>query len=200
MNHPAAIEWSTDKEQTSMRLNDTEIDLTFTGRGLLVDAALAACTGVLLGVSEEDVRSALESFRPLEGRGRVRTIRGCRVIDGTYNANPESVRTALERLEVLPGPHLVVLGDMRELGDQAHKEHRSVAQQISELKNVDVIFVGQYRDILRDACQLSEDDIRVAPSVNDVKELPYDEYGSVLLKASNAVGLDELLPDDGDTP
>lgn len=199
MDHPVAIEWSTDGERTIMGLNETEINLAFTGRGLVMDAALAACAGVLLGIQEDEIRSALESFRPLEGRGRVRTIHGCQVIDGTYNANPESVRTALERLENFPGPHLVVFGDMRELGDRARQEHRSVAQQIGELGNVDVIFVGQYRNLLREACELPADRIQVAASVDDVERPGFEDYGSALLKASNAVGLDELLPDDGET-
>jgi UDP-N-acetylmuramoyl-tripeptide--D-alanyl-D-alanine ligase len=199
MEHPVSIEWSTREETTIMTINDTKLTLPFTGEGLVLDAALAACTGTLLGIEEENIRSVLEEFRPLEGRGRVRTIDGCRVIDGTYNANPESVRTALERLENLPGPRLVVLGDMRELGDQARKAHRQVAQRVSELEDVDVIFVGQYRDVLQRSSTVPPERTQVVPTVDDLESLSFNQYNSALLKASNAVRLAELLPDDGDS-
>ncbi len=198
MDHPVSVDWTIESGQTRMRLNETEFTLEFTGKGLVMDAALAATTGVLLGVPTDDICSVLESFRPLKGRGQVRTLRGCKVIDGTYNANPDSVRMALERLGNLPESHLVVFGDMRELGERARKEHQLVARQITDMRNVEVIFVGKFRDVMSEACELPEDRIQVASSVEDVGELRFEKYGSVLLKASNAVGLDELLPDDSD--
>ena len=72
----------------------------------------------------------LEDFTPVKGRSQVRTLRrdgaDLTLIDDTYNANPDSVRAAVDVLAGLPGPRWLVLGDMGEVGDQGPAFHREI--------------------------------------------------------------------------
>jgi UDP-N-acetylmuramoyl-tripeptide--D-alanyl-D-alanine ligase len=73
------------------------------------------------------MRTGLENFRPYTGRLQVkRAVNGATVIDDTYNANPDSVRAAIDVLARCAPPTLLVLGDMGEVGDQADAFHREV--------------------------------------------------------------------------
>ena len=65
-------------------------------------------------------------MRPVKGRlQKIPGMNGARILDDTYNANPGSLRAALEVLVGMPGEHWLVLGDMGELGTTAPSLHSS---------------------------------------------------------------------------
>ena len=93
--------------------------------------ALAAATcAVAAGVPLEAIARGLCDFEPVKGRSQLRTVvlGGQRVslIDDSYNANPDSVRAAIDVLAALPSPRWLVLGDMGEVGDQGPAFHAEV--------------------------------------------------------------------------
>jgi UDP-N-acetylmuramoyl-tripeptide--D-alanyl-D-alanine ligase len=88
--------------------------------------AAIACT-LAIGVPPECVVRGLESFAPVAGRLQKKTSRiGSPVIDDTYNANPDSVRAAIDVLADAPAPHVLVLGDMGEVGGEGRKFHEEI--------------------------------------------------------------------------
>jgi UDP-N-acetylmuramoyl-tripeptide--D-alanyl-D-alanine ligase len=96
-----------------------------------VKNALAAAAGALAaGAALSAIAQGLEAFRPVSGRSQVRHWRRgtalVTLIDDSYNANPDSVRAAIDVLAGLPGPHWLVLGDMGEVGDAGADYHREV--------------------------------------------------------------------------
>jgi UDP-N-acetylmuramoyl-tripeptide--D-alanyl-D-alanine ligase len=92
-----------------------------------VKNALAAATCALAaGCSLDAITRGLESFAPVKGRSQVKRLGTATLIDDTYNANPDSVRAAIDVLASLPGPRWLVLGDMGEVGDQGPEFHREV--------------------------------------------------------------------------
>ncbi len=102
--------------------------------------ALAACACAhAVGITPAVMREGLENFRPFTGRLQVkRAVNGATVIDDTYNANPDSVRAAIDVLARCAPPTLLVLGDMGEVGDQAAAFHQEVgayahSRQVSAL-------------------------------------------------------------------
>ena len=88
--------------------------------------AAIACT-LAAGVPLAAIARGLEAFEPVKGRSRalagVLSGRAYTLVDDTYNANPDSVRAAIDVLAALPGPRLLVLGDMGEVGTQGPQFH-----------------------------------------------------------------------------
>ena len=96
-----------------------------------VKNALAAAAGALAaGCPLSAIAQGLEDFRPVSGRSQVKQWQrggvNVTLIDDSYNANPDSVRAAIDVLASLPGPHWLVLGDMGEVGEQGEAFHREV--------------------------------------------------------------------------
>ncbi len=88
--------------------------------------AAAACAHAA-GVAPRTIGDGLSAFRPYVGRLQVkRAALGATVIDDTYNANPDSVRAAIDILAACPAPTVLVLGDMGEVGDKGPEFHREV--------------------------------------------------------------------------
>jgi UDP-N-acetylmuramoyl-tripeptide--D-alanyl-D-alanine ligase len=95
------------------------------------NALAAAACALAAGCPLDAIGRGLESFAPVKGRSQVKRIERTRggdatLIDDSYNANPDSVRAAIEVLASLPGPRWLVLGDMGEVGDQGQEFHREV--------------------------------------------------------------------------
>jgi UDP-N-acetylmuramoyl-tripeptide--D-alanyl-D-alanine ligase len=88
-------------------------------------AAAAAC--VALGVPNRAIAEGIAAFAPVAGRGVRRTAaRGATLIDETYNANPDSMRAAIDVLAACAPPRVLVIGDMGEVGAQGPEFHREI--------------------------------------------------------------------------
>ena len=81
----------------------------------------------------------LESWRGIKGRLQSKTINGLHVIDDSYNANPASIKAALEVLAIQPGMQVLVMGDMGELGDDSASLHRQTGELARQL-GIDACF------------------------------------------------------------
>ncbi|WP_460890655.1 UDP-N-acetylmuramoyl-tripeptide--D-alanyl-D-alanine ligase [Ramlibacter alkalitolerans] len=104
--------------------------LLVAGRHNVRNALAAATFALAAGVLLQSIVAGLASFEPVKGRSRALAValggRTLTVIDDSYNANPDSVRAAIDVLAELPGPRLLVLGDMGEVGDQGPAFHAEV--------------------------------------------------------------------------
>jgi UDP-N-acetylmuramoyl-tripeptide--D-alanyl-D-alanine ligase len=97
--------------------------------------AAAACA-LAAGVPLAHIAQGLEAFEPVKGRSRALALqlagRALTLVDDSYNANPDSVRAAIDVLAGLPGPHLLVLGDMGEVGSEGPRFHAEVGAYARE--------------------------------------------------------------------
>jgi UDP-N-acetylmuramoyl-tripeptide--D-alanyl-D-alanine ligase len=94
--------------------------------------AAAACAHAA-GISAAVIGAGLSAFRPYSGRLQVKkTAAGATLIDDSYNANPDSVRAAIDVLASCPGPTALVLGDMGEVGEQGPAFHAEVGRYAKE--------------------------------------------------------------------
>jgi len=127
--------------EISMRTpaGDTHATLAIPGLHNVRNALAAAACAFAAGLPADAIGEGLTAFRPYTGRLQVkRAAGGATVIDDSYNANPDSVRAAIDVLAASPGPSVLVLGDMGEVGTQGPAFHREVgayarARNISSL-------------------------------------------------------------------
>jgi UDP-N-acetylmuramoyl-tripeptide--D-alanyl-D-alanine ligase len=126
-----------------------DVDLAVTGVHNVRNALAAAACAVGAGIDLASIAAGLQAFRPIAGRGvRLRTSEGALLIDDTYNANPDSVRAAIDLLAGYDGERLLVLGDMGEVGERGPEFHREVGSYARE-RGVSALFaIGQ---MVRDA-------------------------------------------------
>jgi len=105
------------------------VRLSLPGEHNVANALAAIAVGLALELSLTDIRDGLESLRPVEGRLCARrTPGGFTLIDDCYNANPGSVRAAVDVLAACSGRRSLVLGAMLELGADSDKLHRQVGE------------------------------------------------------------------------
>ncbi|MEO8676911.1 MAG: UDP-N-acetylmuramoyl-tripeptide--D-alanyl-D-alanine ligase [Casimicrobiaceae bacterium] len=133
LDHPAAVRggFAAVAKGSLLTLStpagDASVTLAVPGRHTAGNALAAATAALSLGVSLAAVVRGLEAFRAVPGRlAAMRAASGAAVIDDTYNANPDSVRAAIDVLGAAPSPKWLVLGDMGEVGAQGPAFHREV--------------------------------------------------------------------------
>ncbi len=94
------------------------------------NALAAAACALAAGCPLDAIGRGLEAFEPVKGRSQVKAFmhqgRNVMLIDDSYNANPDSVRAAIDVLAALPCPRWLVLGDMGEVGEHGPAFHREV--------------------------------------------------------------------------
>ena len=119
--------------------------LRFAGRHNVTNALAAAGVGAALGLPLERIAQGLEAARPAKGRCVWRRCGALRILDDTYNANPVSVRAALDTLAASAGGarRVVVLGDMLELGPIAEAEHRRLGRAVAASGAAEFVGLGR---------------------------------------------------------
>jgi UDP-N-acetylmuramoyl-tripeptide--D-alanyl-D-alanine ligase len=118
------------------------------GRHLLCSALAAVAIGQQIGLSPVQIQSGLASFHPGTGRGSMIQLPSCTVIDDTYNASPASVAAAIESVSDWKScrHQILVLGDMKELGQQSAEFHRQAGAAMAATTISHVLAFGEFAD------------------------------------------------------
>ena len=112
------------------------------GGHMVYNALAALAAGRALGVSLEDICRGIEAYAPLPGRMCIERCGALTILNDVYNANPGSVKAALDVLAFADGRRVCVLGDMLELGDDAPRYHREVGAYAAQKGIERVVCVG----------------------------------------------------------
>ena len=158
-----------------------------------VDNALAAITiGLKFGVKEQDASDAVANYMPQNNRSQLtETGRNHLVVDA-YNANPTSMAAALENFSMIKAQDkMLILGDMRELGDVSQDEHRRIVEEIRKYGFTQVWLVGS-----EFAGAAGDSGFRLFPDVEAVNSALQSEPvngKTILIKGSNSIGLTKTI-------
>jgi UDP-N-acetylmuramoyl-tripeptide--D-alanyl-D-alanine ligase len=109
-----------------------EVELALLGAHNRRNALAAAATALAMGCSTDAIRAGLAAMQPVKGRLVRHAWHAGALIDDTYNANPDSVRAAIDVLALMPGQKVLILGDMGEVGEQGPQFHAEVGVYAAE--------------------------------------------------------------------
>jgi UDP-N-acetylmuramoyl-tripeptide--D-alanyl-D-alanine ligase len=180
----------------TLRLPDgekVEVVLPLLGVKNVVNALAAAAAAHAVGASAEDVRIGLGRAEAVRGRlNALAGLEGSTVIDDSYNANPSSVRAALDYLGRLPGRRILVLGDMAELGEEAIELHREVGAYAQS--RCDILFsIGELARHAATAYGAGAQSFTELSKLEAALKREIAVEVTVLVKGSRVMGLERLV-------
>jgi UDP-N-acetylmuramoyl-tripeptide--D-alanyl-D-alanine ligase len=177
------------------------VELALPGAHNLSNALAAAAVGVVLQVPEAEIVAGLQAYRGMYGRLAIRRGRGeVTLVDDTYNANPQSVRAALQFLAQLPvlGRRMVILADMLELGEAAPQLHYEVGMLVARSQIHHLIVLGEFAaDVAQGAGQagMAAAQVHVVADQQEASRVlaSLQQPGDVvLLKGSRGMAMEHL--------
>jgi len=184
--------------RVTYRNKSVVINLPTFGIHTAQNALCAAAVGLKFGVSLRKIKSALESFKSYDKRMQVIDLDGYTIINDAYNANPDSMRMAIQTMKLMNGyfQKLAVLGDMLELGEYSEKYHRELAHYLKENGIQKVFFFGELtKSSFEEALKLEldakhfDDKKQIADEIKNI--LP--EGSLILLKGSRKMKMEEII-------
>jgi len=183
------------------RWKEQQVQMGLPGRHSVLDALLALAVAHTLDVEPRDAARRVGRVRPRAMRSEVRGVGSLTLLVDCYNANPQSVRAALDLLETIQvlGPRVAVLGSMLELGKDTQILHRRVLEEALDRPLDLVVVTGLFAEAAL-WIQASADgpELVSAGSVDEAGEILGARLGGtevVLLKASRGVAMERLIPD-----
>ena len=189
----AGAEWHQGHWQVGVQTSAGPLDfrLHIAGRHNVRNALAAIACTLAAGCPLADIKAGLEAFEPVKGRSRAFGIvlggHAVTVVDDTYNANPDSVRAAIDVLAELPGPRLLVLGDMGEVGDQGPQFHAEVGEHARARRIEKMFTLGEQSIAMRGTHFQSIDALNSAV----VAQLPV--IASILVKGSRFMKMERVI-------
>lgn len=197
--HPDAAELD-DAGHPRISWGGREVTVPVTGFHQIDNAAIAVAVAREAGIRPGDALQGLSAARVPAGRGGITDRGGLTVIDDSYNANPGSLRRAVEFARWLAGkrgrPLAVVVGTMLELGPESDKLHFAAAAEIVAARPALIGAVGAFGPAFQPFARELKDRLIVAPDAEHLgpllaRGLRGNEV--VLLKASRGVALERVL-------
>ena len=170
--------------------------LRMAGRHNVRNALAATACAVAVGVPPEHIATGLQCFEPVKGRSRTLQVRlgahACTLVDDSYNANPDSVDAALEMLAALPGPRLMVLGDMGEVGDQGPQFHVQAGARAQALGIESLLTLGS----LSASAATSFDGARHCATMPELVQAVLEQapaMASILVKGARFMRMEQVV-------
>ncbi|MBR4129368.1 MAG: UDP-N-acetylmuramoyl-tripeptide--D-alanyl-D-alanine ligase [Bacteroidaceae bacterium] len=150
----------------------------------------AVTIGLHFGITPEQINHALEAYQPTNSRSELRQVGSNRLIVDAYNANPSSMSAALTNFSFFEDEHkMVILGDMRELGEESLQEHKKIVDKLAEMDLERIWLVGE------EFGKVAKEGMHVFKNVDEVKAALKEEPVSnctILIKGSNSTKLHQL--------
>ena len=180
-----------------------EIHVPLPGRHMVLNAAAAACVARLFGLSYEEIAEGIGRVQPVSGRNHLIRLDRYTLIDDCYNANPASMRAALELLALADTRKIAILGDMFELGADSDALHAGVGEFAVAAGIDGLICVGENAiHIYEAAAEHATGKLHIAhfptlaalfETLEQEKEEYVPEGSTILVKASHGMEFTKVL-------
>ena len=146
------------------------------------------------GATIKDIKNGIKKFKGVEGRFYKYVLPNkATLIDDTYNANPQSMKSSLRQLSMFKKDKIFVMGDMGELGDSSYSHHSLIFKYAKELGINSLLYMGKFEDeaksVFGENCNTFDDIILMTDHIRKLS----NENTVVLVKASRFMNFDLII-------
>jgi UDP-N-acetylmuramyl pentapeptide synthase len=166
---------------------------------MVQNALLAVAAGRVFGLSLEEAAAGLASAPLTKARLQIKEVNGVQFLDDSYNANPDSMKAALQTLVELDtdGKRIAVLGEMRELGKESERGHEEVGEAAAAFGIDQLIGIGELGAVISRAAEKAGlEKTKAVRSTSEAAELLLDIAGPgdlVLIKGSRLARTEDVI-------
>lgn len=155
--------------------------------------AAIACT-LAIGIAQDAIVRGLQAFAPVNGRlQRKIATNGALVIDDTYNANPDSVRAAIDVLAQAAAPRILVLGDMGEVGNDGRQYHEEIGAYAQANGIEHVLTLGDLARHTASAFGAGAQHYENLETLNHALAAIFNAHATVLVKGSRFMKMERVV-------
>ena len=179
-------------------VNVPALNILLPGEHMVLNALAASAAADLLGLSVEEIKTGMKKVQSVSGRSNIIGFRDFILIDDCYNANPVSMKAAIDLLQSAHGRKVAVLGDMFELGEEEEKLHFEVGEYAKGKVDL-LICVGNLAEhIYKGAMEVKDENmeiwhIRQKEEIYSQLEKIIMPQDTILLKASHGMGFADIV-------
>ena len=170
---------------------DTQINSQLIGTYNAKNIAVAICIGKFFKIPVKAIKEAIESYQPTNNRSQIINQNSNQIILDAYNANPTSMKAALENLEAIPAKNkIAILGDMFEVGNTSAEEHQIIIDLLEKLEFSNMMVCG------KNFYQTSTQEVSKFENFEDLKNYIQRnnfEDATILIKGSRGMALERIL-------
>ena len=170
---------------------DTQINSQLIGTYNAKNIAAAICIGKYFKIPVKAIKEAIESYQPTNNRSQIINQNSNQIILDAYNANPTSMKAALENLEAIPAKNkIAILGDMFEVGNTSAEEHQIIIDLLEKLEFSNMMVCG------KNFYQTSTQEVSKFENFEDLKNYIQRnnfEDATILIKGSRGMALERIL-------
>lgn len=173
------------------------VKIPLPGAHMILNALAAAGVGMQFGLTTQEIKQGIAGVESVSGRSNVLSLPDYTLIDDCYNANPASMRAAIDLLSTALGRKVVILGDMFELGERAEQLHGEIGAYAAGRKIDVIICTGTLsKKMYQQALETKETGIYYFATRDDMlEELPHilKKGDTILVKASHGMQFEKVV-------
>ena len=177
---------------TSFKEKNVQYQIPVLGEVFVYNALASIAVANCLGLKEEEIKSGLRNLEMTQNRMQVISTGKYTIINDTYNANQEAMKSAIKTLESFEGRRVAILGDMLELGEYEEEIHKSIGEYLQNKVEV-LITIGNISKFINETYkgnsyhfETKEEAMKKLPSI-------LKENDTILVKASHGLKLIEIV-------
>ncbi len=160
-------------------------------------AASIFAVGIVLGIDSQKIPKMIEKIRPAKGRlVAIKGIKNTVILDGSYNASPSSMVSALKALQSISGERkIAVLGEMLELGKFSLEEHRKIGRLAAEVADI-IIAIGSFSEEVKRVAIKNKKTVFAFSDINgaiNIIDKIIKEKDIILVKGSQSIRTEKIV-------